>query len=223
VIQSLTEQAQFLLPDDLIEVLVEDLAGDLGEVSPIELQVVGAQIQSEDITTLAEYRQKGPKQQLVQRSLEDVVKDCGPENEEIARLILFLLTNENGTRPLKTRDDLEADLIDLGLIAHSDNLDLVLEVLVGSGLLFLIPEYPADLYQLVHEYLVSFIRDHYKTDLIAEWEQERLQRQALTKGQSPDLQQNIIEEKIPLARANQWLMVSGWIVAALMVLFLFLK
>ncbi len=68
---------------------------------PIELQVVGAEMQREGITTLAGYRQKGPKERLVQQSLEDVVEDCGPENEAVARIVLFMLTNENGTRPLK--------------------------------------------------------------------------------------------------------------------------
>jgi hypothetical protein len=227
VIQSLTEQAQFHLPDDLIDALVQDLAGDLGEVSPIELQVVGAQLQVEGITTLEEYRRKGPKQRLVQRSLEDVVKDCGPENEELARLILFLLTNEKGTRPLKSRDDLEADLIDLGFIAHSDNLALVLEVLVGSGLLFLIPEYPAHLYQLVHEYLVSFIRAQYKTDLIQEWEREREQRQAFSQGQGSTLQADGAAAAPPAARDRhtvQWLTMSGWLLAGIfLALFLFLR
>jgi hypothetical protein len=70
---------------------------------PIELQVVGAQLQTDNITTLEQYHQLGsnPKEKLVQRSLEDVIKDCGAENERAARLVLYLLTNENGTRPLK--------------------------------------------------------------------------------------------------------------------------
>ncbi len=223
VIQSLTEQAQFYLPKDLIDAVVQDLEGELGEVRPIELQVVGAQLQAEDITTLEEYRRKGPKQPLVQRSLEDVVKDCGPENEELARLILFLLTNDKGTRPLKTRDDLEADLIDLGLIAQADNLDLVLEVLVGSGLLFLIPEYPADLYQLVHEYLVSFIREQYKTGLVAEWEREREQRPAFNKRRGPGLQQDVAyEEKVtaPFQWLGSWLAMGGWIFVGILLMLL---
>lgn len=223
VIQSLTEQAQFYLPKDLIDAVVQDLEGELSEVRPIELQVVGAQLQAEDIKTLAEYRRKGPKQPLVQRSLEDVVKDCGPENEELARLILFLLTNDKGTRPLKTRDDLEADLIDLGLIAQADNLDLVLEVLVGSGLLFLIPEYPADLYQLVHEYLVSFIREQYKTGLVAEWEREREHRPAFNKRREPGLQQDVAHEEnvtAPFQGSGSWLAMAGWIFLGILLMLL---
>lgn len=182
VIKNLTDNAQFYLPADLIDELVRDLAGELGEVRPIELQVVGAQLQAEGIDTLTAYHAQGPKERLVQRFLADAVKDCGPENENLARIVLFLLTNENGTRPLKTHEDLEADLVDLGLTQAIASLDLVLEVLVGSGLVFLIPESPADCYQLVHDYLVSFIRSQQEpeiTNLQLELERERQKRQTV--------------------------------------------
>ncbi|MEM6437572.1 MAG: AAA family ATPase, partial [Cyanobacteria bacterium P01_D01_bin.115] len=52
VIRQLTSAAQYPLPDDLIHRLVTDLAAETGDVRPIELQVVGAQLQREDIHTL---------------------------------------------------------------------------------------------------------------------------------------------------------------------------
>jgi tetratricopeptide (TPR) repeat protein len=197
VIESLTTRAQFYLDDDLVEEMVHDLAKETGEVRPIELQVVGAEMQREGINTLAEYRQKGPKERLVQLSLEDVVADCGRENEAVARIVLFMLTNENGTRPLKTRDDLEADLVDLGMTHDLDKLDLVLEVLVGSGLVFLVPENPNDRYQIVHDYLVSFIQQQYKTGLVEELEHEQEQRKLAEEKLSVELQQRLrAEEKL---------------------------
>lgn len=195
VIKSLTDRAQFYLQDELVDALVTDLAGELGTVRPIELQVVGAEMQAEGITTLAQYRQKGPKEKLVQKSLESVVHDCGIENENVARLVLFLLTNENGTRPLKTRDDLEADLVDLGMTHDIDKLDLVLEVLVGSGLVFFIPELPENRYQLVHDYLVSFIQQNYKIGLAAELEREREQRKRAEEKLNFELAQRLAAEK----------------------------
>ena len=39
-----------------------------------------------------------------------------------------------------------------------EKLDLVLNIFVGSGLVFLLPEKPTDRYQLVHDYLVWFIQ-----------------------------------------------------------------
>ena len=75
------------------------------------------------------------------------------ENERAAQLVLYLLTNENGTRPFKTRAELAADLA-----TEADKLDLVLEIVVRSGLVLLVPEKPENLYQLVHDYCVDFMR-----------------------------------------------------------------
>ncbi|HAJ57889.1 MAG TPA: hypothetical protein DCP31_00340, partial [Cyanobacteria bacterium UBA8543] len=172
VIKSLTEQTQFSLEPSLVDVLVQDLAGELGEVRPIELQVVGAQLQTEKITKLEQYQEQGPKEKLVGRFLEEAVKDCGPENEKIAKLVLYLLTNENNTRPFKTRADLE---MELGV--NPEKLDLVLEIFVNSRLVLKVPALPVECFQLVHDYLVSFIRQEQSARLIAELEEEKKQRQ----------------------------------------------
>ncbi|MEH2467079.1 nSTAND1 domain-containing NTPase [Nostoc sp.] len=174
VVESLTTRSHFYLKPGLIDELVRDLAGELGEVRPIELQIVGKQLQTEKITTLEKYRQFGTKEKLVERFLEEVIHDCGLENEQVARLVLYLLTDENGTRPLKTRAELAADLT-----AEVDKLDLVLEIFVASRLVLLLPESPADRYQLVHDYLVSFIRQQQGSDLLAELAYIR-QQQKLT-------------------------------------------
>ncbi|WP_392477282.1 hypothetical protein [Nostoc sp. C110] len=171
VIQSLTESSQFYLEPPLIDELVQDLARDLNEIRPIELQVVGAQLQTEKITTLAQYQEQGPKERLVGRFLEEVVNDCGNNNEQFAKLVLYLLTDENNTRPLKTRAELEADLA-----LEPTRLDLILKILVKSGLVFQVPGFPADRYQLVHDYLVPFVREQQSARLIAELEKEKEQR-----------------------------------------------
>ncbi|MGF1960466.1 MAG: hypothetical protein RMX99_013295 [Aulosira sp. DedVER01a] len=170
VIQSLTERSFYLEPQ-LIDELVRDLAGKFLEVRPIELQVVGAQLQTENITTLEQYQQNGPKDKLVERFLDAIVKDCGIENERAAQLVLYLLTDENNTRPLKTKAELAASLA-----AEADKLNLVLEILVTSGIVYLIPQSPSDRYQLVHDYLVAFIRQQRGAELLAELEQEKQQR-----------------------------------------------
>ncbi|HEY9609064.1 hypothetical protein [Allocoleopsis sp.] len=170
VIQSLTERAHFYLEAALIDELVRDLADGVGAVRPIELQVVGAQLQAENITTLEQYQQSGPKQRLVERFLEKAIQDCGPENEHAAWGVLHLLTDENDNRPLKTRAELAAESdID------SEQLDLILEILEKSGLVFLLPEVPANRYQLVHDYLVEFIR--YKKQLKIKTELEKLRQE----------------------------------------------
>jgi hypothetical protein len=221
IIQRLTERSSFHLETALIEALVQDLAGDVGEVRPIELQVVGAQLQTDKITRLAEYRQYGEqaKEVLVQRYLDEVVADCGEENRQAAELVLYLLTDEKGTRPLKTRGEIERDLqqylsvgqsqgLEIPLpspfergkpedvppfqrgvrgdsslaadwIPEAQQLDLVLQIFVKSGLVLLLPENPEQRYQLVHDYLAAFIRQQQEPrlqELIAELEKERQQR-----------------------------------------------
>ncbi len=200
-LRSSASLSQFYLEPALIDELVRDLAGDLGEIRPIELQVVGAQLQTENITTLEQYHQLGanPKEKLVQRSLEEVIKDCGAENERAARLVLYLLTNENGTRPLKTRAELEADLQVLGFESETEQLDLVLEILVGSGLVFLVPDCPANRYQLVHDYLVAFIRQQQAPGLLAELAEAK-EKQKLTEAQ---LRQALREKEEALCQEQE--------------------
>jgi len=177
VIESLTERTQFPLEPALIEQLVQDLAGELGEVRPIELQIVGAQLQAENITKLARYQEYGTKEELVKGYLAQVIKDCGPENEEVAQLLLYLLTDEKNTRPLKTLADLTRDLRLLkGDLSVSHQLDLVLNIFVDSGLVFLVPETQANRYQLVHDYLVTFVRQQKTAELIVELQKAEKQR-----------------------------------------------
>ncbi len=206
IIRRLTEQSKFHLQDQLIEKLVEDLTDD-DKVRPIELQVVGAQLQEENIKTLAEYQQFGTKEELVKRYLNSVVEDCGEENQQAAYLVLYLLTDEKGTRPLKTRAELETDLEVLGLdlTLGESQLDLVLEILVASGLVFVVPESPDERYQLVHDYLVSFIREQQPQkikELIAELEKEREQRRELEKS-IQEVRQELTEVQAERDRINR--------------------
>ncbi|MGB7313766.1 MAG: hypothetical protein WA939_12590, partial [Nodosilinea sp.] len=172
LIRRLTDDAHFYLETALIDRLVADLANAIGEVRPIELQVVGAQLQRQDVNTLAEYSALGnhPKETLVQNFLGTVVYDCGPENADLARLVLYLLTDidreSRPYRPQKSREDLEEELSLHGIDYQEDQMDLVLDILVGSGLVFLLPDIPIDRYQLVHDYLVSYARQEVPTHLL---------------------------------------------------------
>ncbi|MDJ0796280.1 MAG: tetratricopeptide repeat protein [Calothrix sp. MO_167.B12] len=189
LISNLTETTQLDLKPELIDALVEDLAGDLGEVRPIELQVVGTQLQTEKISTLEKYQERGQKDKVVGRFLEEVVKDCGENNETIARGVLYLLTDENNTRPLKTRADLESELEkELEIEVVSEKLDLVLLILVRSGLVFKLPSDPDDHYQLVHDYLVTFVRTK-------AWEKEKEQRKLTEKKLNDALKQELIAKE----------------------------
>ncbi|PZU94049.1 MAG: hypothetical protein DCE90_15580 [Pseudanabaena sp.] len=155
LVKNLTEQANFLIESDLIDELVNDLAGDRGSIRPIELQLVGSQLQDLNITTLADYRASGGKQNLVERSIKEVIKACG-KYDAIAQQILILLTDDQSKRPLRTYNELRT-----GVLAYSSDLgafNATLKILVGSGLVFQLLETSNNRYQLVHDYLVPFIR-----------------------------------------------------------------
>ncbi|MEG4055201.1 MULTISPECIES: nSTAND1 domain-containing NTPase [unclassified Microcoleus] len=154
VLQTLTERSQLDFSEGLANALVEDLAGKLGEVRPIELQIVGTQLEKRQITKLGEYQQLGSqaKLKLVKEFLDEVIADCGKENKHIAKVVLYLLTDEKETRPQKNFAELAANLR-IELV----ELELVLEMIVKSGLVLEVPGTPKR-YQLVHDYLVPFVR-----------------------------------------------------------------
>jgi hypothetical protein len=193
LIKRLSEHSNYPLETNLIEKLVEDLSAKFGEVRPIELQIVGAQLQTERITTLAQYQQYGNHKQLVNLYLQEVVKDCGEENQQIAEIILDLLADEKGIRLIKKRSEL---IRDLTLIATQNNqikknikinleetkIDLVLKIFVASGIVVLISNNldcrTNDQYQLVHDYLAGFIQKQQIPklhDLINQLHQEKQQ------------------------------------------------
>ena len=211
VIRRLTEAAQYYLEAPLIQRLVADLAAETSYVRPIELQVVGAQLQREEITTLHQYEALGstPKVTLVQRFLAYVVRDCGKPNEEIAKVVLFLLTDKDRSdrlyRPLKTREELEYALSLLGKEFTEEQLDLVLYILVGSGLVFEIPEEPEDRYQLVHDYLAAFVRDEQAPEILTELSVAReRQQQAEESERVAKLEaEKLAEANLILEQANK--------------------
>ncbi len=153
VMLRLTERSQIYLEPALIDAFVEDLSAELGEVRPIELQVAGAQLQDERITSLATYQPYRPNK-LIERYIKELIQDCGIENERAALLVLYLLTDENNQRPFKSRAQLAVEIEDL---EDAEKLELVLEILVRSGLVILFPDVP-ERYQLIHDYLVDLIR-----------------------------------------------------------------
>jgi WD40 repeat protein len=188
VLQELTEKSPYQLELALVDRLVGDLAAELGEVRPIEMQVVGAQMLHEDkkITTLEAYEKLGtePKRVLVGRWLTQVLADCGKKNEELAQRVLFALTQEPEKRPKKTKVELQREVrlqasalqLEERDFAVEGDLDFVLIVLIGSGLVFEIPSVPEANYQLIHDYLVSPIRQQFGVKLSQQLEEERQKR-----------------------------------------------
>ncbi|ABW31911.1 WD40 domain-containing protein [Acaryochloris marina] len=201
VTERLAKRAQFHVQSQVIERLIGDLATELDQVRPIELQVSGAQLQTENITTLQQYEHLGeqPKKVLASRWLEQVVEDCGPENNETAWKMLVSLTDSKGTRPLRTEQELwnavstfalldteDSNLQDLPQSNPEDltHFSLILRILQGSGLIVHWPQEQDDRFQLVHDYLVEPIRQHFDTDLEQKLRSERQARQKAEAGRA---------------------------------------
>ena len=215
VFTSLTKRSKYPLNEDLITKLVQDLAGDIGEIRPIELQIVGTQLENQKITTLEKYQEIGNKETLVQGFLQNVIKDCGEENEKLAKLVLYLLTDENKTRPLKTHAELLKELALFVDHIEFNELKLVLKILVISGLVLLIQESPENRYQLVHDYLVDFIRQQQKDEDLANFAKtkEELTLAAKKLKQEQEARQILANAKIQadaqIAKAQKRLKLSS--------------
>ena len=173
VIQTLTEHTHFQMEDILIKKMVDDLADENGEIRPIELQIVGYQMQETDIRTLEQYKKK---EELIHDYIKDVIIDCGKENEKLAWLILYLLTDEKNFRPLKTKDEILKELHDMEVHVENDQLNIIFDILTGSGLIFIIPDKPSDKFQIIHDYLVEYIRKGEAKHLLFELEVQKIKR-----------------------------------------------
>ncbi|WP_159789302.1 NACHT and WD repeat domain-containing protein [Sodalinema gerasimenkoae] len=203
------------ITDDLRSRLVQDLQQESEGIRPIELQVVGYQLESEGIVSLADYHALGehPKQALVKRYLDVVVESCGPQNKDLADAVLYLLTDERGTRPLRTYLDLLRDLklfeTNYGQQPLRSALTLVLDILTESRLVFLIPG-QEERYQLVHDYLAEFIHQSRGGGLLAQLEEEQEKRVA-AESSLEELEQKQTRVK----RRIRWMSALGGLIMAL--------
>jgi DNA replication protein DnaC len=175
LMEQLTHRTKFILDPELLDRVMMELWDEMDTVAPIGLQILGYQLQKSGITTLDNYEKLGesPKRVLIKNFFDDVLKNCGRLNERTARLVLFLLTNENGTRVIKTRDELAVDLA-----TEANKLDLVLDILSEAGIVSVIHSLPFDHYQISHDYLAMVLRTQQGEMLITEleWQRERVQR-----------------------------------------------
>lgn len=138
--------------------LVRDLAEGGNRVRSLMLQIVGTQLEAEQITTLDDYLRYGGVEKLLERFMEAAIAYWGNQDNPPARLILHGLAQHSphsvseGECPRKTRTEL-AEWIGEG----RDRLDAVLDGLVSSGLVLCRFGLPEKQYQLVDRRFVRAI------------------------------------------------------------------
>ncbi|MDJ0599047.1 MAG: WD40 repeat domain-containing protein [Crocosphaera sp.] len=130
----------YSLEDVLVDRLINDLKNPEEKVIPIELQMVGTQLENNKIQTLEKYEQliegineNNPKEILINQYLEEITEDCG--YKEVAEVVLYCLTNANNIRPRKNYDELQEKLELSELGVNEEQLDVVLSILTASGLI----------------------------------------------------------------------------------------
>ncbi|OKH12943.1 WD40 repeat domain-containing protein [[Limnothrix rosea] IAM M-220] len=169
----LSGQAPRPLEPAFVDRLIGDLSDDLGTVRPIELQVIGFQLQQDNITTLDKYLElgKNPKQTVLKRFLLQIIDQCGVEHHQLAWQFLYQLTSPRQTRPEVPYGEF------LSLCRSHRNTDedgraiadLILHIFVGTGLVIRHRYASQDTYQLVHDYLVQPIQSRQSDAQSQEW------------------------------------------------------
>jgi tetratricopeptide (TPR) repeat protein len=179
-IDRVTSNCRYYLEPALSQQLVQDLANSHGEISPLQLQVVGAQLQNENVRTMGQYLQLSsqPQQYLMERALDEAIRDCGRQNQVAVINVLHLLTDAQGQRPERSFSQLLPAIQDLpphpgrSTVPHHNNhyaqLLLLLNILVGSGLIHCTKCEPENRYKLIHHSLVEKIQASYGDSLMLE-------------------------------------------------------
>jgi tetratricopeptide (TPR) repeat protein len=179
-IDRVTGNCRYYLEPALAQQLVTDLANNHGEISPLQLQVVGAQLQAENVRTMGQYLQlsRHPQQYLMERALDEAIRDCGKENQHAVVNLLYLLTDSQGHQPERSFSQLLPATRDAvsnptrNSLPHQNNhyaqLLLLLNILVGSGLVACTKSEPENRYQLIHSCLLERIQVMYGESLVSE-------------------------------------------------------
>ncbi len=189
IIGYLNERSNFNPESALIDKIVHDLTDEAGQIRPIELQILGSQLHAQEIRTLKAYdsEKNNSKKILLNGFLEEVIHDCGEKSKDVTLMVLYLLTRKDNIRPLKTWIEITNELEKQEIKIESNQLDLILEILKGSGIISIIPERDAERYQIVHDYLVPLIQekaepliDHLnKSKIIKEQQRELKEKQQI--------------------------------------------
>jgi len=162
----LHDRFNFPFTPELIELICDQLSQKNQEIKAIELNIVMSQLEKRKIFTVDEYRENYHNDQgenltkIWQDFLDYIFELCGENNRELAKTILYLLTEKNGglSIPKTTRELMK----DLKLINYSfrikQKINLILEILAESHLIIKVFDNLEIKYQFIHPILIPYIR-----------------------------------------------------------------
>ncbi|WP_099239952.1 nSTAND1 domain-containing NTPase [Synechococcus sp. BDU 130192] len=165
--------AKLPLDKALIQQLIQDLQDGHGEIRPLELQVIGAQLHQDYLYTREEYLGLGfpPKLLLLERSLLGIIRYCGDENRDLAWQFLHYFTDLRHSQLVLTK----ADILQLGRQFLGDRrlgeekAELILHIFKTTGLIRAQLYGGQESYQLARPDLVEPIRHHYQAFQSQQW------------------------------------------------------
>jgi WD40 repeat protein len=161
VIHRLNEGNRYQLEEPLVNKVVQDLSGGTSVIIPFEFQILLSQIEKKQIYSLEQYNRlvnqfnlNEAKHKLIWEYLEDVINECGKENEEITRSLLTFMTNEYSERPIRNSSMLE-ELLEVTF----DKIEHILYILMKSWILIQSTEFREKRFQLSLDYLPYIINN----------------------------------------------------------------
>ncbi len=210
-IDRVTGNCRYYLEPALSQQLVQDLASSNGEISPLKLQIIGAQLQNENVRTMGQYLQLSsqPQQYLMEKALDEAIRDCGRENYAAVINVLNLLIDVRGQRLDRSFSQLLPATQYLpptpqrySSTSHHNNhyaqLLLLLNILAGSGLVSCTKCEPENRYQLLHSSLVEKIQACHTSSLVPE-AKPTTPRLKNIRSSTRQVWQNILQMFTPLA------------------------
>ncbi len=173
LLEQVAAWAKLPLETALMQQLIQDLQDSHGEIRPLELQVIGAQLHQDHLYTQEEYLSLGfpPKLLLLERSLLGIIRYCGDENRDLAWQFLHYFTDLRHSQLVLTK----ADILQLGRQFLGDRrlgeekAELILHIFKTTGLIRYQLYGGQESYQLARSDLVEPIRHHYQAFQSQQW------------------------------------------------------
>jgi WD40 repeat protein len=134
VIQALSHKTNFPLPPDLIAAIIRDLRDRDHQINCRELQILGTVLEDQKIKSLKQYQIQG-KDKFIEYYIETILKNCGANDQKIASICLYLLSQFNQSLTLKNLSELKEQLKHYCISITLEQLTPVLALLVKSGLI----------------------------------------------------------------------------------------
>lgn len=164
VISNLTKFSIRPFQDMLTNELVKNLAHGNGTINPIELQILCKTIEEDEVYQVETYSYLGSKSHFISKYIDQVIQDCGSDNYNKTRSLVFRMIDKKNERIFKTISELEI-LTESRTDQEKHNLNIILSILIKAGILRKIEKDSNILYQVTNDYIAGLLKDQFGYEL----------------------------------------------------------